>query len=258
MIQAIERAFSALGFLAGRRGREVALGEIADGLELNKATCAHIMKTLCELGAVEQAAARRGYRLGPTLFTLTGGGGYRPDLVAAAEEPMRRFAAETGETVLLAVLRGEKRFTLCQIAGTHDVQVRTEPTAEADVYSTATGRLLLAFASQCQREAFLAAAGLPGRRWPEAGSRRKLDSALEQIRADGHVVHHRPTHVVAIAQAVEQGGQVVSALGTFLPEYRFEGRHRRAVVEGIERAAHAVSHRLAERASQLVVSAASR
>ena len=221
------------------------LGELAGRLCLAKPTCAHILKTLCTLNYVEQVAPRKGYCLGPGLYALARGGGYRADLVAAAEPAMRALASGVRETVLLAVLRGRRRFTLAQFVGTQDVQVRAAPAVEANVYETATGRLLLACADRAAREAFIAEAGLPGAGWPEVAGPAQLDRALADIRRAGRVVHHTPTHVVGIAYALRHEARVVAALGLFLPEYRFEGEHREAVLAGMERAAADISSRLA-------------
>jgi DNA-binding IclR family transcriptional regulator len=199
---------------------------------------------------VEQIGRRKGYRLGPTLYVLARGGGYRADLVATAEPQMRRLAAEVRETVLLAVLRGRRRFTLVQFVGTQDVQVRAAPDVEANVYETATGRLLLAHAATEAMEEVVSALGLPGDRWPGVVTRDDLDAALAVIRAEGRVVTVTPTHVAAVAWPVWQDGQVAAALGLYLPEFRFVGEHRDVVLAGMARTAEAITRQLARSAEQ--------
>lgn len=258
MVASVEKALRLLEFLAAEGARERPLAEIAEGLDLNKATCSHLLKTLVELGYAEQSGPRKGYRLGPMAYMLSRGAAYRRDLVAAAEPRMADLAREVRETVLLAVLRRGRRFTLCQIDGTQDVQVRAEPVATAhggasppwhttttvNVYETATGRLLLAHSAEDEVAAFVRANGLPGSRWPAVTDEASLASALAEIRGAGRVVNVTPTHVVGIAYPVRQDGRVVAALGLYLPEFRFGGEHKGKVLGGMEHAAAAVSSRL--------------
>jgi len=247
MIQVLHRAFGILESAAADPGRPRALGEIARAAGLNKATCAHILKTLVATGYMEQIAPRKGYRLGPRAYALGGGRAYRPDLVAAAEPALADLAAETRETALLAVLRGDTRYTLCQVDGQRDVRVRAEPMAARNVYETATGRLLLAFSPVGDVDAFVAGRGLPGEAWPEVKSADDLGKALAAIRRRRRVVNVTPTHVAGIAAAVVAGGEVVAAVGLFLPDFRFKGPHRKAVIDGVERTAARISQLLGDR-----------
>jgi len=247
MIQSLRKAFRVLELLADDQEQALPLGIIADTLDLHKATCAHVLKTLGELGYVEQLGPRQGYRLGPMAYALPRGRPYRRDLVAAAEPLMAELAREVRETVLLAALHRGRRFTLCQIGGTQDVQVKADPMVAVNVYQTATGRLLLAHARTEEAKTFVRAAGLPGEAWPEVRSETDLRAALAAIREAGQVVNVTPTHVVALAWPVIQNGCVVAALGLFLPEFRFTGKHKAAVLAGMERTAAAITEALGDR-----------
>ena len=68
MIQVIERVEKILTYLSENKTREVPLTEIADNLGINRATCANILKTMRELGFVEQSSYRKGYILGDKVF----------------------------------------------------------------------------------------------------------------------------------------------------------------------------------------------
>lgn len=61
MIQVIERVEKILVYLSENRNREIPLTEIADNLGMNRATCANILKTMKDLGFVEQNSYRKGY-----------------------------------------------------------------------------------------------------------------------------------------------------------------------------------------------------
>ena len=97
MIGSLHKAFRVLELLADDQEQARPLGVIAARLGLNKATCAHVLKTLSELGYVEQLGPRQGYRLGPMAYALTRGRPYRRDLVAAAEPLMTELARQVGD-----------------------------------------------------------------------------------------------------------------------------------------------------------------
>ncbi|HOQ62129.1 MAG TPA: helix-turn-helix domain-containing protein [Vicinamibacterales bacterium] len=251
MVQVIQRAWAILEFLStcGPDGRPLA--EIAEHVQLNKATCSHIVKTLVELNAAEQVAPRKGYRLGPAVYTLARGqGGFSGQLIQASEWVIERLAAEIRETVMVAVLRNDRRFTLCQVDGTQEIQIRHDPSVATNIYELATGRLLLAYAGAACMERVVALQGYPGRRWNGIENLDQLHDALSAIREAGREIMVTPGHVVGLAYPIRRGEGVVAALGVYLPEFRFHGEHREAILRGMERAAAVISSQLGGEESQ--------
>lgn len=244
MLGSVKKAFRTLEALAREAEKTFTLGEVARILGYNRATCAHLLKTLVELNYAEQLGARKGYRLGPKVFHLAARGPYRKDLVSAAEPSIARLARELRETVLLAALVQGERVTLCQIDGTRDIQVRSEMLVTPNIYETATGRTLLAYLDDDALEALLDKRGLPGSEWSEVSSRKGLDRTLADIRRQGMVVNVTASKVVGIGCPVLQKGRVVAALGLFLPEFRFVGPHKQEVLRGVKRTAEEIGLRL--------------
>ena len=244
MIQVIQRALAILEFLASSGDEGRPLAEIALKLGLNKATCVNILKTLTALNMAEQIAPRKGYRLGPVAYTLArgDGGAYRA-LARAAEPSIEALAGEVRETVLLAILRGDQRFTLCQVNGTQEVQIRDFPSVTTNVYELATGRLLLAYARPETVSAVVAAQGYPGPRWDGIETAEQLATALAAIRREGRVIL-AANHVMGIAYPVQKADQIEAALGLFLPKYRFVDEHREAILAGMSRTAMDISWEL--------------
>lgn len=233
MIQVLHRAFDILEFLADDPDRPMGLGRIAGALKLNQGTCANILKTMVQRGFVDQSAPKKGYTLGPTAHALVRNRPYRRDLVQAAEPPMTRLAGEVRETVLISALHRHRRLILCQVEGNRDLQVRSDVVTSDDVYQTMTGRLMLAHLSAEELEAFLAAHGLPGRAWPEAGTKAKLERALAQIRKQGKAMTIGP-EVAAVAYPILEDDAGIAALGLFLPRFRFRGEHRKKILAGMK------------------------
>ncbi|MBQ2709600.1 MAG: helix-turn-helix domain-containing protein, partial [Clostridia bacterium] len=70
MPNAIEKAMLVLRMLSDVGGTPVTLAAMAERLEINKSTLAHIVKTLAEGGYVQRISHSEGYTLGPELYYL--------------------------------------------------------------------------------------------------------------------------------------------------------------------------------------------
>ncbi|MCY7351729.1 MAG: IclR family transcriptional regulator [Cytophagaceae bacterium] len=243
MVLVIVKAFDILEFVARDQSRAFTLTEIAEALQLNQATCANILRTLVEKNYLEHVGRKKGYRLGPMAYNLTGSQAYGQNLVVAAKDAMENLTANLNETSLLGVLRNQKRYILHLVNSDQDLQVRSR--TERSVYETATGRLLLAYLPDKEREAFLQTNGFPAEEiWPEASSAAGLEVALQKIRTDEFAPTHSRSHIIGLAVPIRNGPQVVAALSIFLPEIRCSTQRKKEIVVALRKAAEAISQRL--------------
>jgi IclR family transcriptional regulator, KDG regulon repressor len=242
VIKVLHKVFDILEFLAETPERPRVLTEIAARLGQHPATCANILKTMVSRHYVEQIAPKKGYLLGPALFQISRQAPYHKDLIAAAAPLMAELAETVNETVLLVTLRLGRRFILAQIDGQRQIQVGPRALIENTLYETATGRLLLAYLPEHETEKLVAAQGLPGSKWPEAGNRAAFTKALASIRKAGWVCHAPNEEVVGLAFPIRnRRDEVTAALGLFLPSFRFKGAHRQKVLSGLRQTATAIS-----------------
>ncbi len=247
MIQVIQRALNVLSHLSKAGDQPCILGDIARAAGLNPATCSRILGTLMSEGYVEQDGPRKGYRLGPMAYVLTARGPYRKDLVTCAEPVVRHLAETTGETSLVAVLNHNARYTICQVDGSQDVQVRSDAVLRGDVYTTATGRLLLAHLADNALDAFLDATGLPNcQAWPEATTRKSLEKELASIRDEAVLIQHADMQIAGLSCAIRSSGSVVAALGLYLPDSRFTGTHKTTILKEMKAAAAEIGRRMSQ------------
>ena len=244
MIQVLNRAFDIVELIAREPERLHPLGEIASALDINPGTCANILKTLVARRYVEQEVPRAGYTLGPMAHALAPRGSYRRRLVRAAEPLMKKLAADSRETVVLAAMSNLRRFVLCEVEGNRELQVRSDILRSGSSYEVPTGRVLLAHLSPGELDMFVQAEGLPGKGWPAARTRKALRDELSRIREAGVAVGGASSQVAAFAFPVREDGQVCAALGAFLPKLRFAGAHRRKVLRLTEEAARAIEKEL--------------
>jgi DNA-binding IclR family transcriptional regulator len=241
MIQALQRAFDILEFLAQRGGEAAPLGDIARHAGLNASTCANLLKTLVSRSYVEQAGPRKGYVLGPMAQHLGRAGGFRSDLVQAAEPLLVALAAQVHESVVLSALHQDRLFELARAEGDSLLQLRRDLQLVESVYRAANGRLLLAYLPEDGLEGFVARVGVPGEAWPDMASGEALRRELGAIRQAGHYEDTREDGIARASFPVRQNGQVVAALGLYAPAVRFVGEHREQALRALAGTAESIS-----------------
>lgn len=220
MVQVIIKAFDILELVAQRNGQAISLPEISHELQLNQATSANIINTMVLRGYLEHIGKKKGYKLGPSAYRLTNEVSYEQDLVNAASEPMEDLTERINESCLLGILRNYKRLILHNVNCNQDIQVQIR--SERNVYETASGRLLVAYLSEKERERFLQYNGLPNESiWEVASTLDGLVAELYKIRLSGiAMTNFSHTHLVGFAVPIHANGKVIAGLSVFLPEYR--------------------------------------
>ena len=247
----LERVTKILDFVADGPENPKTLSSIAAHAGLNPGTCANIVKTLCAENFLEQVDRKRGYVLGPRVYYLARNGPYRRDIVNAAEPLLSRFASEVRETVLIVILHSGKRSTLLQIDGNRVMNVRNDYLLNENIYNTATGRLLISYLSGAELDSFIKVRGLPDKNaWPEATNLKKLKDCLNIIRKQD-MVYYGHNEVVAVAFPIRQEGRVIAALGLFLPEFRFKGKHKDRILKKMKETAEEISKAITPHSSSL-------
>ncbi len=228
-IQVLERALALLELVSESPREAHSLHELAGASGLKTPTASRILRTLTNLGYLEQSGRKQGYTLGRKAYELTGNPGYSPALIEAALPVMNHFSKQTGEYICLSVLEGDFRVILHNIMSTRSVQVMTDsfPRRESP-YRSVSGRILLAHLSPSRLDAFLMRNGLPGDDWKEIHCETQLKETLERIAHQERLVEIGK-EITALAVPVYRSGRVIAAVGSFVPVYRFENSHRRKI-----------------------------
>src|SRR6476620_11475548 len=140
-VQSVDRALSILEVLA--RTGESGVTEIAGELGVHKSTAFRLMATLESHRLVEQTGDRGRYRLGVGILRLAGATTARLDLVQEARPICRQLAADTGETVNIAVLADGSALYLDQAAGSSALQPHNWVGQHIPLHATSNGKVLL-------------------------------------------------------------------------------------------------------------------
>jgi DNA-binding IclR family transcriptional regulator len=241
-IQAVDRVLQMLAAFSSER-RELSVTDFANLLGVHKSTASRLAATLLARGFVERMGPNKLFRLGPEvgrLGLLALGG---RDLITLARDVMERLAAETGETVNLAVLDGEEVVNIAQADGPHLVGVGNWTGLRTPLHCTSNGKVLLAFSDQ----------GLP--RGPLKGFTRrtitdpkKLRAELERVRRTGWATNlgeiEEGLYAVA-APILDDAGRCRAAFSVAGPEYRLPPDRLPELARLCQQAAQEVSTRLA-------------
>ena len=185
MIKVLTKALGIVELLAKAPERERTVAAIAAATGINRATATRILKDLLASGYASQAHNRGGYTLGPMAYYLASRGVYRRDLISAATGILEDCADEICGATLLAVLRGGRRFVLRHANGNPEFSITIDDTFYDDLYITATGKMLLAYAPEDDIRRYIDRKGLPNEIWDDIDTKTKLLAKLASIRDDG-------------------------------------------------------------------------
>lgn len=182
--RAISRALDLLMLLAGKP-QGMALGELSSALSVPKSTFVDTLRGLCELQYLLLDGNK--YRLGPSAYHFASRimlNWSAPDMIRAE---VKALAAETGESVGFAIADWELGQAIYTEAENSKQPVRYAMQAglRAPLYASASGRVLLAFATPQEQETYLARAPLRQLTGQTETDPERIKANLDRIRAQG-------------------------------------------------------------------------
>jgi DNA-binding IclR family transcriptional regulator len=229
-IAVIDKTFTILEVLA-RTGRPLTLAELAEESRLPKPTVYRILKSVRDLGYVDQAARGGAYELSARLATLREYG--RDEAVRAKVLPlMTRLHATFDETVNLGFLEGiYVRYALV-METTQALRWIVKPGARDLFHTTALGRAVVAHlpAEQQARLVTKACGTLPAR--GRKAVRARLEKELAATRARGYALEEEETvvGVACVAVPLATLGEPLAAVSVSVPVHRFPAAQRTALI----------------------------
>jgi DNA-binding IclR family transcriptional regulator len=244
-VQSVERAAAILRLLAAGQGR-LGVAEVAGTLGLAKSTAHGILRTLEQVGFVEQNSATGKYQLGAALLHL--GTSYLDvnELRSRAINWADPLAARTGESVRIGTLLEGKVLVVHHVFRPDDSLQVLDVGAMLPLHATALGKVLLAFTSGS------VGAGEALERFTSrtTTSRRELARVLAVVRDQGYAdeVEEMTRGEAGVAAPIRGGGGlVVGAIGIRGPLERVcdgTGRPQPRLVTLVRDAGRAISRDL--------------
>ena len=242
-VQSVDRALTILELLA--HGGEAGVTEVAAELGVHKSTAFRLVATLEAHRLVEQTEDRGKYRLGVGVLRMAGATSARLDVVQEARSVCRQLAADTGETVNIAVLSESSALYLDQVAGSSALQPHNWVGQHIPLHATSNGKVLL---SGLDLKALVDLLGKLSPYTPLTITKKsKLREELALVREQGYAlaVDELEVGLTAAAAPIHNAhGDVVASMSVSGPTFRLTEDRIDDVVSKLVEAALEVSHRL--------------
>lgn len=225
-IAVLDKAFSILEVLA-RTGRPLSLAELAEESRQPKPSTFRILRSLRDLGYVDQTEERGTYTLSERLRSLREYG--RDEALREKALPMmERLHEEFDETVNLGVLEGLYIRYAHALETTQALRSIVKPGARDAFHTTALGRAVAAYLPEAQQTRLIAKAVA----LEPAGRRKTLRARLEQelraTRERGWALEEEETvpGVTCMAIPLLEMGEPLAAISVSIPIHRFRAEQR--------------------------------
>jgi DNA-binding IclR family transcriptional regulator len=245
-IQSIERAAAILRLLSGR-SRRLGVGELAGELGLPKGTVHGILRTLQNVGFVEQDADSGKYQLGAALLHM--GSSYLDgnELRTRALNWADSLAARSNESVRIGTLHGGRALVVHHVFRPDNSRQALEVGALLPAHGTALGKVLLAHHGYVAAE--LIADGLPAFTGATITDPARLQDELVAVRERGWASETGELlegQASIAAPILDRRGLAVGAIGIFGPAERLapDDGPRAELVSYVREAARSVSRDL--------------
>jgi DNA-binding IclR family transcriptional regulator len=198
--------------------------EIATRLRLHRSTASRLVSTMEARGFLERDAVGRLLRLGPEVARIGRIALAGRELVTVARPVLNDLAAETGETVTLAVPMDGQVVTIAQADGSYFVSSGKWVGVRTPLHCAADGKVLLAFDGARTSDG-----GLTKRTKRTIVDPEALARELGAVRRRGFAVAEGELEdgLVGVAVPVWEAGSCIAALCVSGPEYRLDGKAAR-------------------------------
>lgn len=247
-VQAVQHAIDVLRCVSQTQP-EIGVSEIARRVGLHKSSVSRLVATLAAEHLLERNTQTDGVRLGFSLVALAAPLLAGTGLTQAAQPQLTALAERSGETVNLSVWDGHQAVSVHQALGTNAITHYAAPGQINPAHCTASGKLLLAFATQEEIDKVLSG---KLQRFTEHTntSPTALAKELVRIRAEGRAINHGEysSDVGAVAAAVRNmDGQTLAVVTITVPAYRFPPDRQAELLAMVEATASVISAQLGYR-----------
>ncbi len=227
MIQSVVRAFQILETIKNKSSRDgIGLVDIATELKLEKSTVYNLIKTLLAQGYVAQDGSGGKYRLGEKLWDLVHGELGDEFLEELVTPFCRDLQQQTGENISFVAYRAGVLKIICRILCDNELIVA--PNNFKPLYTTFSGRCLLAQLDKNQLEHIVNVLGFPGETWNGINDFKSLHYELETIKKTGKLIFESSERQLGGAAFIIEAPARFAplAVGTALPLFRFRRKKK--------------------------------
>jgi DNA-binding IclR family transcriptional regulator len=227
-IRSVSRAARLLLLVAALPEEQCTIKRLADELATSVPTVYHLVNTLIDSGLLTRDERRR-FQLGISAGALSVA--YQNQTAPAPEllAPLRRIVELTGENAYLSAWRHGSPVVVASLPGANPVQVTNlRPGYQGAAHARASGKVLLAFSSDADRESYLGDNQLVALTRRTITDRRLLDKELTQVAASGYATEseEHSLGVACISVPVMRLGLLLGAYTIQAPVERYRAKRR--------------------------------
>lgn len=242
-VKSAERAILLLEYLSAAEEPR-SLRDVADDLDIPRASAYALLMTLVHCGWVEADATGSGFRLG--IRALRVGASYveHDDVVQRAHRIMDEMSQEWGETVHLARLDAHEIVYLATCISRHSLAVVSRPGRRLPCWATGLGKVLLAERPWEEVDALLPEA-LSARTVNTFTDREALRNELKSVQERGYAIDEQESTIGLRCFSVALdfgGGTPKEALSFSVPIVRLDPERERALVAALLGARERIVH----------------
>lgn len=245
LVGSVDHALTLLNAL--RDQPSLAVRESAELIGTAPSTAHRLLATMQASGFVVQDPSTRRYSAGPALLAVALAALQRVDVARVARPHLVALAAETRETVSLAVPEGTTIRFVDSVEGSEVVRVSSRTGVVVPAHTSAAGKVLLAALSREELLRLYPSSRL-ARRTPRSISLRSaLLKELERVRHDGYAASFEESALGLAAVAVgvrDVRGRVIAALVLSVPVERLDPRRLELLALASQRRARRIEGEL--------------
>lgn len=247
-VAAVGKVFTILAALGDRR--EIGISELSQQLGMSKTTVHRFLQTLKTLGYVAQEGETDRYRLTIRLFELGSKALESVDLVREADLEMRRIGQLTREAVHLGAFDEDAIIYIHKIDADYGLRMQSRIGRRNPLYSTAIGKVLLAWMSPDEARAVLAGIEFRKSTAKTLSSADAVMSILPHVRQQGYGEDNEEQEDGLMCLAVpvfDRFGRVIAGLSISFPTMRCGADTKAHYIALLTESGRAISERLGHR-----------
>ncbi len=246
MIKSVDKTIQVLNcFTSGEP--VLGIGEISRMTGFTKSTVSRLLSTLNGRGCVETVEGRGRYRLGYRIYLWGLISQKQNSLNNIARPVMKNLRDKVGEEICLYVVENNGRVCIERIKSLHELARMATVGSPLPLHAGASGRVLLAYLPNEQREQILAVSPLDKLTDQTPATLEKLEQSLAKIRQKGFGIskgEREPNAYSVVAPVRESAGQVVASLSISGPIFRLSDEQLKLNIQSVLEASAEISKKL--------------
>jgi len=220
--------------------------QIIDRTGMTRNRIMRLVGTLLHQGYLMEGPDPGSYTTGPKLLSLGKVFESNHNLLYLIRPVLKELALKTGESATFYIREGDERVVLAREEGTQAIRLYVSVGQRMDLHSGASGKVLLAWTPDSERDILLAKGMLKRYTDHTVTDAEILRKELEHIRQSGYAVsegERNPDAFALAAPVFERKDHLVGAISIAGPISRFKPDNRKSYLKSLLHAVQSLSER---------------